>query len=134
MNLQEQYKKLFKGRTSSNDKKLLSEAMAWERVPGKPLPTLKDVTEKYNKSVNEKFIPGQKYSSNFDYDGMLDYMKNIDFHNVDVEELEKVHASAEDVNYHSEASGLGWVIDSIKDGEMEEAEKLHAELIKLLDR
>ena len=54
MNLQEQYKKLFKGRASSNDKKLLSEAMAWERVPGKPLPTLKDVTEKFNKSVNEE--------------------------------------------------------------------------------
>ena len=53
MNLQEQYKKLFKGRASSNDKKLLSEAMAWERVPGKPLPTLKDVTAKFNKSVNE---------------------------------------------------------------------------------
>jgi hypothetical protein len=66
MNLQEQYKKLFKGRASSNDKKLLSEALAWERVPGKPLPTLKDVTEKFNKSVNEG-----KYDSNTDADDIF---------------------------------------------------------------
>jgi len=33
-------------------KKLL-EGMAWERTPGKPLPTLKDVTEKHNKTMNE---------------------------------------------------------------------------------
>ena len=27
--------------------------MSWERTPGKPLPTLKDVTEKHNKTMNE---------------------------------------------------------------------------------
>ena len=34
---------------------MLSESYAWERQEGKPLPTLKDVQEKYNaKSVNEQ--------------------------------------------------------------------------------
>jgi len=27
--------------------------MSWERTPGKPLPTLKDVVEKHNKTMNE---------------------------------------------------------------------------------
>jgi hypothetical protein len=59
MNLQEQYKKLFKGKAGSNDKGLLKEAHAWERTPGKPLPTLKDVTEKHNKSFNEATVSGK---------------------------------------------------------------------------
>jgi len=64
MNLKEQYKKLFKGKVGSNDKKLLSEAMAWERVPGQPLPTVKDVAKKYNKSLNEAIVMkiGNDYS------------------------------------------------------------------------
>ena len=44
-------------------KKLL-EGMAWERTPGKPLPTLKDVTEKHNKTMNETISlkVGDEYS------------------------------------------------------------------------
>jgi len=44
-------------------KKLL-EGMAWERTPGKPLPTLKDVTEKHNKTMNEAISlkVGDEYS------------------------------------------------------------------------
>ena len=65
MNLKENYKKLFKGKPGSNDKGLLKEACAWERTPGKPLPTLKDVTEKHNeapvlKEGIENKIPGMK--------------------------------------------------------------------------
>jgi len=41
-----------KGKKMMKLKKLL-EGMAWERTPGKPLPTLKDVAEKHNKTMNE---------------------------------------------------------------------------------
>ncbi len=30
--------------------------MAWERTPGKPLPTLKDVVEKHNKTMKEETL------------------------------------------------------------------------------
>jgi len=104
MNLQEQYKKLFAGKVRSNDYQLMV----------------------------EKFVPGQGWSNNFDYKGMIDYMKNIDVSNADVEELQKVYDSAEDVNYHTEASALGMVIDALKDGDMEEAQRMQDALVKKL--
>ena len=104
MNLQEQYKKLFKGKVRSNDRQLMV----------------------------EKFVPGQMWSNNFDYDGMIDYMKNIDVATADVEELQKVYDSAEDVNYHTEASALDMVIDALKDGDMEEAQRMQDALVKKL--
>ena len=104
MNLQENYRRLFKGKARSNDRKLMI----------------------------EKFVPGQKWSNDFDYEGMIDYMKNIDVTTADVEELEKVYDSAEDVNYHTEASALDMVIDALKDGDMEEAQKMQDALIKKL--
>ena len=104
MNLQENYKRLFKGKARSNDRQLMV----------------------------EKFVPGQQYSSNFDYKGMLDYMKNIDVATADVKELQKVYDSATDVNYHTEASALDMVIDALKDGDMEEAQRMQDALVKKL--
>jgi len=75
---------------------------------------------KENKLVKEDsrmstFKPGDMYSANFDYKGMLDYLRNIDMETADVEELEKVHTSLVDVNYHAEASALSFFIDALKD-------------------
>ena len=39
-------------------KKLL-EGYAWERIPGKPLPTVKDVAKKYNEDINEATVSGK---------------------------------------------------------------------------
>ena len=69
--------------------------------------------------LKETFQPGQRWASNFDYDGMIEYMKNIDVQTADVAELQKVHDSATDVNYHSEASALGDIIDALKTGNKE---------------
>ena len=33
--------------------------------------------------LKETFQPGQGWSSNFDYDGMIEYMKNIDVQTAD---------------------------------------------------
>ena len=104
MNLQENYKRLFKGKARSNDHQLMA----------------------------EKFVPGQGWSNNFDYKGMIDYMKNIDVATADVEELQKVYDSATDVNYHTEASALDMVIDALKDGDMEEAQRMQDALVKKL--
>lgn len=82
--------------------------------------------------LKETFQPGQKYASNFDYDGMIDYMKNIDVQTADPAELQKVYDSAEDVNYHSEASALGDIIDALKAGNKAGAEEGHKRLIAML--
>ena len=82
--------------------------------------------------LNETFQPGQRWASNFDYDGMLDYMKNIDVQTADPVELQKVHDSAVDVNYHSEASALEAIIDALKAGNKPEAEEGHKQLIAIL--
>ena len=82
--------------------------------------------------LKETFQPGQRWANNFDYDGMIDYMKNIDVQTADVAELEKVHDSATDVNYHSEASALGDIIDALKAGDKAGAEEGHKQLITIL--
>ena len=61
----------------------------------------------------KEFKPGDMWSMNFDYEGMLRYGENISV-NDDVEELEKLLSSFEDVNYHREASPLYNMIEAIK--------------------
>ena len=53
----------------------------------------------------KKFKPGNMWSSDFDYDGMLDYGKKIDGKTSD-KQLEKYADSMEDVNYHTLAKPL----------------------------
>ena len=84
--------------------------------------------------LKEAFQPGQKWASNFDYDGMIDYMKNIDVQTADVAELEKVEDSATDVNYHTEASALSDIIDALKRGDKAGAEEGHKRLIAILEK
>ena len=61
----------------------------------------------------KEFKPGDKWSLDFDYEGMLRYGENISV-NDDIEELEKLFRSFEDVNYHREASPLYNMIEAIK--------------------
>jgi hypothetical protein len=66
--------------------------------------------------VNEakKFKPGDKWSNDFDYDGMLKYALKVN-HKTPLKTLQKLHDSATDVNYHTPFSGLGNAIDWITD-------------------
>lgn len=65
----------------------------------------------------KEFKPGDKWNVDFDYEGMLRYGENISV-NDDVEELEKLFSSFEDVNYHREASPLYNMIEAIKEKNM----------------
>ena len=67
--------------------------------------------------VNEakKFKPGDKWSDDFDYVGMLKYgiQKKMP-EQYKLEDLKKLAASMEDVNYHRENKFLGYAIDEME--------------------
>ena len=69
-----------------------------------------------NLDLNEakKFKPGDMWSNDFDYDGMLKYALKVN-HKTPIKDLQKLHDSATDVNYHTPFSGLGNAIDWITD-------------------
>ena len=63
--------------------------------------------------ANKRYQLGDKFSLNFDYDGMLLYAMNITL-DTSVNDLEKLLDSFEDVNYHREAAPLYDMIEHIK--------------------
>jgi len=69
-------------------------------------------------SLNEakKFKPGDKWSSDFDYDGMLKYALKVN-EKTPIKMLNKLFDSATDVNYHTPFANLGIAIDWIEDGD-----------------
>jgi len=69
-------------------------------------------------SMNEakKFKPGDKWSSDFDYDGMLKYALKVN-EKTPIKMLNKLFDSATDVNYHTPFANLGIAIDWIEDGD-----------------
>ncbi len=62
----------------------------------------------------KKFKPGDMWSNDFDYDGMMKYALKVN-HKTPLKTLQKLHDSATDVNYHTPFSGLGNAIDWITD-------------------
>ena len=76
---------------------------------------------KSNPLLKEEYKLGDKFSKDFDYDGMVRMGLSMD-ENSDVEDLQALYNSFEDVNYHSEIQNLGLAIDALRDGEREEAE------------
>ena len=87
----------------------------------KSINTIKDAMDipthlAYNSGLNEakKFKPGDKWSNDFDYDGMLAYALKVN-EKTPLKTLQKLHDSATDVNYHTPFSGLGNAIDWITD-------------------
>ena len=77
---------------------------------------------KENTQKKQSYKLGDTFSLNFDYEGMLDYglqMEMLDYGlqmgtNMNVNNLEKLLTSFEDVNYHREAAPLYDLIEHIK--------------------
>jgi|11BtaG_2_1085332.scaffolds.fasta_scaffold00384_9 hypothetical protein len=82
---------------------------------------MKDI-EKYGQEdkVVKAFKPGDMFSKEFDYEGMLEYGLKVRL-NTPLETLQALFNSFEDVNYHSEGSHLSYAIDSIQEKDKAEA-------------
>ena len=66
----------------------------------------------------KQFRPGDKWSNDFDYVGMLKHGAQTTYEVYEangIEALEDLYASFEDVNYHTEARDLGNAIDWLQD-------------------
>jgi nitrate reductase beta subunit len=102
----------------------------------------KDGMDVYAGGLREAFTPGDMYSNDFDYIGMLRYSAEMvipedlmqfaqdDF----VQTLNDLFESYTDVNYHSEARDLGIAIDWIEDARgRDDVQKMRMELEKAQD-
>jgi hypothetical protein len=67
------------------------------------------------KSIDKLYKLGQKFSSDFDYEGMLKAGLKVRL-NTPVDKMQALFDSFEDVNYHSEGSHLSYAIDAAKEG------------------
>ena len=68
------------------------------------------------------FKPGDMWSKDFDYVGMMKYASKVHLM-TGFGYLKKLYDSLEDVNYHSENKHLGMAIDAIENGQKNKAEK-----------
>ena len=81
----------------------------------------KDGHDVYAGGLKEAFEPGNMWSNDFDYNGMLRYSVNMEIPEDPnalqgmFETLKNLYESYTDVNYHSEAQDLGNAIDYIED-------------------
>ena len=81
----------------------------------------KDGHDVYAGGLKEAFEPGNMWSNDFDYNGMLRYSLNMEIPEDPnalqgmLETLKNLYESYTDVNYHSEAQDLGNAIDYIED-------------------
>ena len=66
----------------------------------------------------EKYKLGQKWSNDFDYEGMLTTGTQVN-EQTPIKDLEKLHDSFEDVNYHSESNPLWNAIIAKREGHAE---------------
>ena len=104
-----------------------------------PIEKDKDGMDVYAGGLREAFTPGDMYSNDFDYIGMLRYSAEMvipedlmqfaqdDF----VQTLNDLFESYTDVNYHSEARDLGIAIDWIEDARgRDDVQQMRMELEK----
>ena len=81
----------------------------------------KDGHDVYARGLKEAFEPGNMWSNDFDYNGMLRYSVNMEIPEDPnalqgmLETLKNLYESYTDVNYHTEARDLGNAIDYIED-------------------
>ena len=74
-----------------------------------------------NEGITEAFTPGDMWSDDFDYTGMLKYSVEMEIPEDPnallgmIDALQELYSSYEDVNYHSENQDLGNAIDYIED-------------------
>ena len=103
----------FKGRDKS-----VSRAVATEELSDEDMKAI----EKYGHADKpvKAFKPGDMFSSDFDYEGMLEFGLKIRL-NTPIQTLQALYDSFEDVNYHRENRHLGNAIDAIKDGDKSDA-------------
>ena len=82
---------------------------------------MKDI-QNYGKAdkIVKPFKPGDMWSDDFDYEGMLEAALKIRL-NTPIETMEALYSSFEDVNYHSENQHLGRAIDAKKEGDKSDA-------------
>ena len=64
----------------------------------------------------KKFKPGDMWSNDFDYEGMLKFASKVNV-NTPIKTLNALFDSATDVNYHTPFRNLGIAIDWIEDGD-----------------
>ena len=104
---------LYKGDFDKAKAKFVAEAMSDQQM--------KDI-EKYGQEdkVVKVFKPGDKFSTDFDYEGMLEFGLKVRL-NTPINTLQALFDSFEDVNYHSEGSHLSYAIDAIKERDKVEA-------------
>ena len=68
----------------------------------------------YAGGLREAFTPGDMWSNDFDYVGMLKVGSQATYE-MGLENLQKLYDSFEDVNYHSENKFLGYAIAEMED-------------------
>lgn len=66
-------------------------------------------------NVVKAFGPGDMWSNDFDYVGMLKFGAERGFYELGLETLKDLYDSFTDVNYHTEAQDLGNAIDYMED-------------------
>ena len=81
-----------------------------------------DVKESIDLNEAKKFKPGDMWSNDFDYDGMLNYALKVN-QKTPLKTLQKLRDSATDVNYHTPFANLDNAIDWIKDNGFETSDK-----------
>lgn len=86
------------------------------RVCKELLKMTSSIGESVDLNEAKKFKPGDKWSSDFDYDGMLKYALKVN-EKTPIKMLNKLFDSATDVNYHTPFANLGIAIDWIEDGD-----------------
>ena len=107
-----------------------------------PIEKDKDGMDVYAGGLREAFTPGDMYSNDFDYIGMLRYSAEMEipedlmqFAQDDfVQTLNDLFESYTDVNYHTEARDLGIAIDWIEDARgRDDVQKMRMELERAQD-
>ena len=79
--------------------------------------------------IFEAYKLGDKYSRDFDYDGMLNMIINLK-PNANIKTLEKLYNSSTDVNYHSIGRHLWSAIEMLKEGDKKKAAEHIQDAIK----
>ena len=136
-------KSLYKGDFDKAKAKFVDEVMGIDRL-GRPKPNDSDsnytggaVNMKMKEQMTDQemadiakygredkpvkaFKPGDNWSNDFDYEGMLEFGMKIRL-NTPIPTLKALYSSFEDVNYHTENSHLGMAIDAIEAKDKSEA-------------
>jgi hypothetical protein len=93
-----------------------------------------NIKKTFTSFINESKVYklGDQYSSDYDYDGMVDMFLKISFDS-SIEDLGKLKDSAVDVNYHTEARIISDIIKSIKEDDKEKFDILKQNILDIYD-